>query len=205
MGDVRLPKDMWLRLAFLANAFEFVDCVQECLQALTEEELTLADAFSLLNEMPEELWEHEAAMTIRIKIIQVLANEMGKQEKQRNEEEEVAAAVLMNKVTKALVGVIDELGPREMQGETAEEQKGQTIRLAGGALSKALGPVDKLFEGGMTSIGHPTGVSMGDKDRSRSDLLCTFQNKFDLADLLPLKSDTRSTLVWLLGFQWRYA
>lgn len=45
-GEMRLPKTMRLRLAFLANAFEFVDCVQECLQSLSEEELTLEDAFA---------------------------------------------------------------------------------------------------------------------------------------------------------------
>jgi hypothetical protein len=46
--------------------------VQECLQSLSEEELTLEDALSLLDEMPEEFWDHEAAMAIRSKIIEIL-------------------------------------------------------------------------------------------------------------------------------------
>lgn len=61
-GDVRMPQAIRLRLAYLGNAFKFVDCVQECLQSLSEDDLTLEDSFSLLDEMPEELWEHEAAM-----------------------------------------------------------------------------------------------------------------------------------------------
>jgi len=55
-SGMRLPNSTRLRLAFLGNAFEFVDCVQECLQSLSEEDMTLADALSLLDEMPEELW-----------------------------------------------------------------------------------------------------------------------------------------------------
>ena len=71
-GDVRLSVAIRLRLAFWANAFEFVDCVQECLQSLSEEQLAVGDALSLLEEMPEELWEHEAAMALREKLIKVL-------------------------------------------------------------------------------------------------------------------------------------
>ena len=80
-----LPKTMRLRLAFLANAFEFVDCVDECLQSLSEEELTLEDAFNLLDKMPEGLWEHEAARAIRIKIIKVLVEERDEQAKRSEE------------------------------------------------------------------------------------------------------------------------
>ena len=50
-GDVRLPQAIRLRLAFLANAFEFVECVQECLLSFSEEDLTLDDALILRNEM----------------------------------------------------------------------------------------------------------------------------------------------------------
>jgi len=52
-GDVRLPTTIRLRLAFLGNAFECVNCVQECLQSLSEEDLTLEAAFDSQNEMPE--------------------------------------------------------------------------------------------------------------------------------------------------------
>ena len=69
-GDVRLPIAMRLRLAFLADAFEFVDCVQECPQSLKEEGLGLEDACNLLDEMPKGLWGHEAAMALRNKIIE---------------------------------------------------------------------------------------------------------------------------------------
>lgn len=67
-GDTRLPKAM----AFLANAFEFVDCVRECLQSLIEENLTLKDAFMLLDDMPEELWEQEATVLVIIKVVKML-------------------------------------------------------------------------------------------------------------------------------------
>ena len=124
-SGMRLPNSTRLRLAFLGNAFEFVDCVQECLQSLSEEDMTLADALSLLDEMPEELWEHEAALTIRIKIINVLVKERDEQAKRSEEGEEdenaeaaAVAAALTDKVSKAL-------------------------RQAGEALGKALGSVDK--------------------------------------------------------------
>ena len=51
-GDARLSISTRLRLAFLGNAFEFAECVQECLQSLSEEDLTIEDTFSLLDEMP---------------------------------------------------------------------------------------------------------------------------------------------------------
>lgn len=44
-----LSQSTRLRLASLAKSFEFVDCVQECLQSLSEEELKLEDAFGLLD------------------------------------------------------------------------------------------------------------------------------------------------------------
>jgi len=109
--------------------------------------VTLEDAFSLPEEMPEELWEHEVAMAIRGKIINVLTEKMDGLSAQLNEDNmnadaAVALAVLMIKMAKVLVGMIDELGSRKMQGEAVEEQKEQVIQLAGKALSKALGPVD---------------------------------------------------------------
>jgi hypothetical protein len=36
------------------------------------------------------------------------------------------------------------------------------------------------------------GVNVGSKDRGRGDLLCTFKSKLELADLLPMKSETRT-------------
>lgn len=57
--------------------------------------------------MPEELWEHEATMTIRIKIIKVLVKERDEQAKRSKEGEEdaeaaAAAAALTDKVSRAL-------------------------------------------------------------------------------------------------------
>jgi hypothetical protein len=166
-GDMPLSRSTRLRLAFLGSAFEFVDCVQECLQSLTEEgDMTLEGALTLLNEMPEKLWELEAAMAVRSKIIKVLTTAVEEQVKQSKgdgvgAEGGAAAAELASKLTKALVDVIDELGPRKMQGETAEEQKNQALRLAGEALCMALGPVDGLFGEGTTSLGIPC-VKAGD-------------------------------------------
>ena len=85
-----------------------MDCVQECLQSLSEEDLTLEDAFDLQNEMPEELWEHEAAMGIRSNIIKVLGeklDEVANLSKEGGvEAAEIAAATVMtSKVVKALV------------------------------------------------------------------------------------------------------
>jgi hypothetical protein len=59
----------------------------------------------------------------------------------------------MNKVITALVGIIDELAPRKMQGETAEEEKREALRQAGDALGMVLGPVDGLFGEGTTRTG----------------------------------------------------
>jgi len=128
-SGVRLPMPTQLRLAFLGNAFEFMECVQECLQSLSEEELTLECVITLLDEMLEELWEHEEAMAIRSKIITVFKEEVdtlsAQFEKRRAEAEAaVALAVRMIKVTKALVAIIEERCPRvhEMQEPRAAEK-----------------------------------------------------------------------------------
>eukprot|EP00624_Nannochloropsis_granulata_P006579 evm.model.NODE_49489_length_41668_cov_28.749687.3 len=145
-----------LRLAFLGNTFEFKECVQECLQSLTEDDLVPEDACNLLDEMPKELWEHEAAMAVRLKIVKVLMKEVDEHAKRREEggtvaKEAAAAAGLMCKVTKALVGIIDELGPRAVHGEASTRRKKEVLEEAGGALCMALGPVDRMFDQGQTS------------------------------------------------------
>jgi len=159
-SGVRLPMSTRLRLAFLGNAFEFVECVQECLQSLSEEELTLEGAFTLLDEMPEELWEHEEAMAIRSKIITVFKEEVDKlsaQFKKRRAEPKaaVALAVRMNKVTKALVAIIEERCPRVhgMQEPTAAEKHGeQLLQKTGTSLCKALGKVENFSSKGLRRL-----------------------------------------------------
>lgn len=194
-GDVRLPMTIRLRLAFLANAFEFVDCVQECLQSLSEDELTPEEACSLPNEIPQELWEHDAAMGIRSKIIKVLGekiSELAERSKGAGFEaaELAAAAVMTSKVVKVLVDIIDELGARRKQALTAGNHKKQVLRhvlrQAGEALGKALGPVDRLFGEGLTKRGRPIPSGVGDFYR-----------------LLPLRADIKgfsaSVMETLLG------
>lgn len=109
--------------------------------------MTLEDAFTLLDEMPEGFWEHEAAMATRSMVIKVFLEEVEAQAKRMKEgeagpDEAAAAAVLRAKLTNALVGIIEELGPRKMQGPTADEQKARVLQSAGEALGKALGPLE---------------------------------------------------------------
>jgi hypothetical protein len=107
------------------------------LQSLSQDELTVKDAFNLLDEMPQELWEHEAAMAIRIEIINVLVEERDEQARRKKEGKEseeaavAAAAALTNKVSKAL-------------------------RQVGEALGKAMGAVDKMFDEGPKVTGFPS-------------------------------------------------
>lgn len=153
---MRLSHSTRLRLAFLGNAYEFVDCVQDCLQLLSEENLTLAEAFRLLDEMPRELWEHDAAMPILCTVIKVLREKAEEQIKRRKEgtcDPKYMAAVLEKKVAKALVNIIDELGP--MRGSTVEEARHQALKQAGEALGKVFGPVNSLFEGVAIERGFP--------------------------------------------------
>lgn len=122
-GDVRLPKAIRLRLAFLANALEFVECVQECLRSFSEEDLTLEEAFALLDDMPEELWEHDATILLMSKIVKILDAKVDEQAKRvkegdDNPEDGAAAAVLTNKVMKALAKIIDTLAGG-IQGQSA--------------------------------------------------------------------------------------
>lgn len=47
-------------------------CEQECLRSFSEEDLTLEEAFALLDDMPEELWEHDATILLMSKIVKIL-------------------------------------------------------------------------------------------------------------------------------------
>ena len=74
-------------------------------------------------------------MAIGNKLIKVLFTEaegLHAQFQQGGAESEAAAAVavLISKVTRALVGIIDELAPRGMQGPTAHEEKKQLLQQA---------------------------------------------------------------------------
>jgi len=152
-----------------------------CLQSLSEEELTLEDAFSLLDEMPEELWDHEAARAVMSKMIKVLLvgiERLSAQFKNAKADAEaaVAVAVLRSKVIMALVGIIDRLGAGGIQGETAKKEKKQALTMAEEALGKALGPIVGLFEQGMTSAGHPR------------------HNTTAFYELLPLRADVKKAM-----------
>jgi len=121
-GDARLPKTVRLRLTFLANALEFVDCVQECLQSLNEENLTLEEACSLLDDMPEELCEDEATVLFMGKTIKIFTAEIDKQAK-RVEKGDIASKGKVTKVSKALIDIIERLSSQEMQGLTVARRK----------------------------------------------------------------------------------
>lgn len=105
------------------------------------------ETFSLLDEMPQELWEHDAAMAIRHKLINILlveAEQLSGQLHQCGADSEAVAAVkvLMTRITQALVCIIDELGTHV----TAKTKMSATQKLAGIALCKSLESVDRLFE-----------------------------------------------------------
>jgi len=61
-----------MRLAFLGNAFEMQECVWECLESL-KEGLTLTDAVTVLQEVPEELRGHEAMACVTEKVVAILS------------------------------------------------------------------------------------------------------------------------------------
>lgn len=129
---------------------------------MIENNLALEDAFTLLEETPEELWEHEDAMAIRSKVITVFKEEIdnlsAQLKKRKADSEAVAAlAVRMSKLTKVLVVIIEELCPRVrgMREPTGEEHGEQLLQQAGTALCKALGKVEDFFKQGVTQKDHP--------------------------------------------------
>jgi hypothetical protein len=68
----RLDNTTCLRLVHLANAFEFHDCLKECLESLGNG-LGFEEAFTILDELPDELEVHEGMKKLKLKVIGVLA------------------------------------------------------------------------------------------------------------------------------------
>jgi len=70
-GGELLDRSTRMRLAFLDNAFEMHECVCECLASLADD-LTHADALTLLDKVPEELRGHEAMAGVTVKVVEFL-------------------------------------------------------------------------------------------------------------------------------------
>ena len=70
-GDMPLDRATLIRLASLANAYEFHDTVNECLSAAGEG-LSFEEAITCINDLPENLKGTDAAKGLMIKALQAL-------------------------------------------------------------------------------------------------------------------------------------
>jgi hypothetical protein len=74
--EVSLDRNTRMRLAFLGNALEFVDCVEQCLMSLGEG-LNGRIALTVLNDIPEELKDHTIVKNVlKEKVIDILIRDL---------------------------------------------------------------------------------------------------------------------------------
>jgi len=73
-GGELLDRSTRMRLAFLGNAFE----MHECVWASLADDLTHADALTLLDKVPEELRGHEAMAGVTVKVVEILGSVLDK-------------------------------------------------------------------------------------------------------------------------------
>ena len=71
-GAKLLQQDVLLRLAAIANAYEFVECLQECMNHVASS-LTLEQAMTIMEELPFSLLELDLAKKIRSSAMQKLS------------------------------------------------------------------------------------------------------------------------------------
>jgi len=72
-GDESLDRSTRMRLAFLGNAFEMEECVRECLASLGDE-VAPTDSLTILEEVPEELRNHEVMKGVVKKVTDILGD-----------------------------------------------------------------------------------------------------------------------------------
>jgi hypothetical protein len=125
----RFDRSTRLRLAFLGNALEFHECVNECLESLAEEKLTAQEALTIVDEFPEDLRGHAVVPKLMAHVVEALAagiDELTGEQKAEGAKEKKAATT---------------------QTVTLNDFK-KNIKLLSDALTKALGPVHQFFEEG---------------------------------------------------------
>lgn len=146
---VLIDKATRMRLAFLANALEFGDCIDECIASLSDK-LTLEDALTCLEkDVPEELREHPAVVKLSAKVVDILLRAVGDLTKGIAEEEDKDdVAIASIKIIKGLGRVIGALTECVTSGEDMEKATKEALQKAADALAKELGPVHDLFEEG---------------------------------------------------------
>jgi len=127
--DVLLDLQTRMRLAVLADALEFRECVDAIFSSFVELS-TFEEALVCFVAMPEELQNHQFMGALANKIIKSLAT---------------AAEGDANAV-KALGMVIDQVAKEVAKDKTEEDRMGDMLRQTGDALPKALGPIALLFE-----------------------------------------------------------
>lgn len=141
-----------LRLLHLANAFEFHDCLKECLVSLGEG-LVFEEAFSILDELAEELESHEGMKKLKLKVFEVLAagaQQLAETVKGEMERGELGPAYLEKVPDRhwQFFRNVDQTQVRRAKQRKEEKQR------VGMALAKVLGPIHDLFdEGSMNSTG----------------------------------------------------
>lgn len=106
-----------LRLAELADAFEFEDCVNECLSSLGRD-LTLESAITALDDIPEHLRQHSAIDDLKELVQSALIIEIDK------------LATVYN-----------------MKGRNYPEAERELLSKAGAVLAELLGPVEDFIYG----------------------------------------------------------
>jgi hypothetical protein len=114
--DEEEPLDVRTRigLAFLGNAFEMQDCVWECLESL-KEGLSVLDALTILEDVPEELRGHGAMAGVNEKVVAILSKAL-------NEFTESDPPTAAQKQWKQMVGdaLANALGPvNQLFGESS--------------------------------------------------------------------------------------
>jgi hypothetical protein len=93
-----LPKATRLRLLVLASAFDFQDCIYEFLNSMGDG-LSFAEAISCLSDVPDEVQGHAAMATLRLKLVELLAQgidklaEEGKTEQMQQAGDALAEAI----------------------------------------------------------------------------------------------------------------
>jgi hypothetical protein len=178
-GDRILDRATRLRLAELADAFEFEDCVSECLESLGRG-LTLEAAITALDDIPEQLRQHDAIDDL----------------------EEL--------VQTALIKEIDKLARiYNMEGRDQPEAERELLRKAGDALAKMLGPVDAKMLGPVDDfydVWSGYGGRLGfynqfELDESIAELPTTVMRVMLASDALEVTTENETytlLIVWLL-------
>lgn len=127
-GDAPLDMHTRMRLAFLANALEFKECVDEALSFFMKS--SVEEALAGLEVLPEELQNHHFMAALMKRMISDLEKDFFNKER----------------VVRCMGKIIDRIANEATKDRAEEDRKGDMVHEAGHALGKALGPVRNLFD-----------------------------------------------------------